>query len=285
MLAELLVDLSAWTWHFLRDAPFRPREETVTESLLTEFSRRGRGDVLVRKSTVAEEHADGLDWAWAIRTSAGWVSALIQAKNIDGKRFGWYPELRKASASHQAIDLIHAAGMAQALPLYVFYNSEVSPFGPAGTAVRVEACGHGQLTRDLKSLPWLTDCSPVGITLAHAADVLNFAVGPPAANQHASNINQYSMPWECLVCPQWRSDGSQWHGWPAIRAVAAQLAVFLPSPDDQVNVRDLPPRPEWLTESPPRWAELVLEGIDPSSDDDVPAVSYFVVVNVNETVQ
>ena len=75
MLADLLSDLSLWTWAFLRDAPFRPREETITETLLTEFSRRGSGDVLVRKSTIAEEHADGLDWAWASPCAYGQVAA------------------------------------------------------------------------------------------------------------------------------------------------------------------------------------------------------------------
>lgn len=133
MLPQLLSDLSTWTWAFLRDAPFRPREETVTESLLVEFKRRGGARVWLQKATVPEETALGLDWAWALRVAGAWLLMLVQAKNAGGVRWTVYRELRDVDALGQANRLIHAAAQAEAMPLYALYNAEAPRSVPLAT--------------------------------------------------------------------------------------------------------------------------------------------------------
>jgi hypothetical protein len=56
----------------------------------------------------------------AVHTPGGWLLALVQAKNVDGQRFGTYPGLRREPARVQVESLIHAAAMADAVPLYAF---------------------------------------------------------------------------------------------------------------------------------------------------------------------
>jgi hypothetical protein len=136
----------------------------------------------------------------AMHTPAGWLVALVQAKNVDGRRFGTYPGLRSDSALRQAESLIHAAAMPNAVPRYVLYNSEVAPFGAAGTPVPVRGCGRQILIRGLSAQgpPWRTQVSPLGVMVAQAEDVYAKIIPPPATNQQASNVNNYTMPWECL---------------------------------------------------------------------------------------
>jgi hypothetical protein len=309
MLVRLLGDLSEWTWQLLRDAPFRPREETVTEVMLTEMHRLGTGRVWIHKSTVAEEKALGLDWAWAVRTPAGWLSALVQAKNVDGSRFGVYPELRKKSAAEQAEALVHAAQMAGAIPLYAFYNSEVMPFGPDGTVVRMGGCGSRLVRRGARAIgpPWVTSVSPLGVSIAHAEDVVDNVTPPPARNQHARAVNALAMPWECLFCPSWGpgpggpapppgppTPGVGPGGPPsstsdnaplgvnrlsaAARDLARALAAAESSDDDeaQPTQRSFPP---WLHSEAPRWADIVRGQPGEELDEDAPAARFFVVID------
>jgi hypothetical protein len=272
MLSDLLSETSGWTWHFLRDAPFRPREETITESVLAELHRRGRGQVWIHKATTGEEATDGLDWAWALATDAGWVSMLVQAKQIDGKRFGFYRELRKRSALDQAENLIRAAEMAQAVPVYAFYNSQVQPFGRSGSQVHFGACMVHLLQRGTpaEGFPWKEQCSPLGITMAHAEDVRDLVIPPPAQNQHAATVNALAMPWECIVCPAW-AEASQPASPIGIAAVAGLMASSGSGAEDESRT------PAWIQPQPPQWAQLLMEGLDPASAEDAPSPAYFVV--------
>lgn len=289
VLPHLLADLSEWTWQLLRDAPFRPREETVTEVLLTELHRRGAGRVWVHKSTVHEERDLGLDWASAFRTSAGWIRAAVQAKNVGGHRFGTYPELRKPSAIEQADFLMHTAAMMQAVPLYAFFNSEVSPFGPAGTRVSIAGCGRQILIRGDASSgpPWATGVAPLGVLIAHASDVIARVIPPPATNQRAVVVNEIAMPWECLFCPSWNGVATGSGGatsprnpsLPLISEVALRLAAAIQAalPDNQSDMIVAPP--EWLTSEPPRWVDVVREGGAPELEDDAPPARFFLVID------
>ncbi len=286
-LESLLSNLSAWTWHFLRDAPFRPREETLTETLLTEFVRQGKGHVWVHKATVKEENTLGLDWAWALRTDAGWVTALVQAKQIGGITVGVYKELRKRDAIVQAEHLLHAAGMVEALPLFAFYNSEVATFGAEGTNVSMGGCLRNDLVRRLDKPPWHSCASPLGVSLAHAEDVRSRGISPPGANQRAVAVNTYSMPWECMLCPAWRASIQS----PEAYAPSSLLEVAAFQLGREIRRRnegqidgaeagapagDVP----WIHAEMPRWAQLVRDGRRPGGDGDVPDTEFLLVVDL-----
>jgi hypothetical protein len=274
VLNRTLAPLSAWTWHLLRDAPFRPREETITELLLIELSRNGRGHVLVKKASQGDEVRDGLDWAWALETAAGWVTMLVQAKQIDGVRFGRYQELRKPDARQQANNLVHAAAMASALPVYVFYNGEVPPFGPAGTVVDMGGCCSSPLTREHHcSSPWRCGASPLGVTIAHALDVRDLAIEPPALRQHASQVNGMAMPWECLSCPDRVLTSPVGTSSRRMEVVVARIALGMR------GLRDSPIQDDalgWLTPEAPDWAQALLEGDDPLTHEDAPPAAFLV---------
>lgn len=200
VLPEILSEVSEWTWHFLRDAPFRPHEETITESLITDFTRRGHGAVRVYKASLGEEGDSGLDWAWAIETPSGWLHLLVQAKQVTGTALGRYDELRKHDADDKAGKLISATTNFQAVPVYAFYNGEVMPFGPEGTDVKFGTCGRPSVERQNadEGLPWEKGFSPMGITLAHAEDVRASVIVPPCTNQRAERVYRVSLPWS--VC-------------------------------------------------------------------------------------
>ena len=295
-LAELLSDLSTWTWHFLRDAPFRPREETVTESLLTEFVRTGVNSVWVHKATIGEEVEFGVDWAWALRTEAGWLVALVQAKNLAGIVIGHYPELRKKTARGQAERLVHAAALAEAVPLYVFFNDEAPPFGASGTTIAFGGCLRDELRRHTRDdptggLPWEATTSPAGVSLMHAEDVLENIVPPPASNQHARRVNQFAMPWECIVCPAWKgahappgppsdpSDSGEPEHPVRIADVATRLGTSIAVSSESENTR-LGDAPPWLHSEEPLWATLVREMRDPMEDTDAPLSRFYIVADV-----
>lgn len=292
MVTDLLAEMSEWTWRFLADASFRPREETITESLLVDLQRRGPGRVWVYKATSSVESRAGLDWAWALRTRAGWATMLVQAKQADGKQFAVYPELRKKDAKDQVEHLIHAAAMASALPVYAFYQGVIHPFGQPGESTEFGGCARRVVTRGV-GVPWIDSTSPLGITVAHAADVLDHAVPAPAANQRAATVNEYGMPLECLLCPKLRSTPSSSGAWrtrntPRILEAAALLATlsadsdlageFGERPADSLTIAAWP---TWIQPEQPNWVDSVIEGIEPGAyQDDVPSVQYYVVTDL-----
>lgn len=278
MVAELLRQTSEWTWHFLRDATFRPREETITESLLTEFIRNGQGSVHVYKATIAEEVQAGLDWAWAIETPAGWLHLLVQAKQVTGIAFGRYDELRKPRAAQQTDDLIAAAANFGAVPVFVFYNGEVSPFGGEGTSVFMGACPRHKLVRANADVgpPWESKCSPLGITIAHAEDVRDAVLVPPHTNQTAAHVNSLALPWECLLCPK---GAPTFEDPPRIWELAERLRKLARSGGGEL----LDIQGDWLMREPPLWAGALVDGGDPTSADDAPPVRYFLRTDVDRS--
>lgn len=279
MLPRLLSDLSQWTWRFLRDAPFRPREETITEVLLTELTRRGGSSVRIVKSSVAEENRDGLDWAWAIRTSAGWVHFLVQAKQASGQRFAAYRELRKREASSQAQRLIHAAAMADAAPLYVFYNPELPPFGAERDPIRLGACTNGRRLSRGSGLPWSSAHeSPAAVTVVHAEDIVDHVLDAPASRQRATNVNEWALPWECLLCPGVEPTAGT-AGQPRVNSVAVLIRQAVEAMGDGLQALASPEGRPWITPEAPPWAQELLSGREPTQVDGVPEVNYFVVID------
>ncbi len=193
----------------------------------------------------------------------------VQAKNLFGKKFGVYRDLRSSSAARQANHLIRAASLDEAVPLYAFFNKEVPPFN-TGAPVALRACAQGTLSRGAIGFPWKTGVSPLGVTIAHAQDVLNYVIPRPAVNQRAENVNPFAMPWECLFCPTcthpWNGPSSDE---PLIAAIARSIVST--NADEQETL---------IRTQPPAWTQLVQDGIDPSGQDpEAPDARYFLVIN------
>lgn len=237
---------------------------------MTEFIRNGQGSIYVYKATITEETQAGLDWAWAIETPAGWLHLLVQAKQVTGVAFGRYDELRKPRATQQTADLIAAAANFNAVPVFVFYNGEVAPFGGKGSTVVMGGCPRHKLVRANAGVgpPWVATCSPMGVTIAHAEDVRDAVLVPPHTNQTAAHVNSMAMPWECLLCPRGAPD---FEDPPKIWELAQELRDYAGPKSDELL--DLPQ--DWLTPAPPLWAGVLADGGDPTSATDAPAARYF----------
>ncbi len=260
MIVEQFLDLSRWTSMFLRDAPFRPREETITESLLVKITRDKLASSVVAKASQGDESRRGHDWAWAIEAPAGWMNLMIQAKQISAESPARYKELGKDSARVQARKLIKAARKARALPVYALFNSDIDPFGADGSLVTFGGCGLPWLSKNTfdVSPPWTSGQSAMGVTLAAASDIRDRVTSRTARSSHAVRVNEVAMPWECLFCPKWRPpvwdvEASQW---PGISRAAATLATHMRA--EELEERVLRgPFPRWLSSAPPEWASAL----------------------------
>ena len=201
--------LSGRLWRFVRDAPFKPREETITEGLLVAMHRLKGSSTYVTKSTTAEEVKDGHDFLWGLRSVDGkrWLHLRVQAKMLFPS--GYYEGLGKDKAGNkkaqaQVAALLQAKAAGQ-LPVYVFYNGEALPFGADGHPGVGLGCGRSPLTRGLpaKVSP---ATSPLGVTLVDA-DWVRFHIEnkpEPASPKWAitgHDLNPGAVPWECITCP------------------------------------------------------------------------------------
>ncbi|GAA3720578.1 hypothetical protein GCM10022399_41210 [Terrabacter ginsenosidimutans] len=206
----------------------------------------------------------------------GWLGRdARQAKQIDGRRFGVYRELRKASALTQIDNLISAASVFNAVPIYAFYNSELAPFGRVGHNVRLGACGRIDLRREepKHGPPGNSGFSPLGITVAHAEDVRQFVAPAPASSQHASALNGAALPWECLTCPSWAFSSSK-EASPRISRLAAQIAR-LNSTDSAYQLEDFWNSPGGVWTEQPTWVQVLMQGGDPTVAEDAPPANFF----------
>lgn len=261
MIVKQFLDLSRWTSMFLRDAPFRPREETITESLLIEITRAKLTSSLVVKASQGDESRRGHDWAWAIETPAGWMSLMVQAKQISADSPARYKELGKDSARVQARKLINAARKARALPVYALFNSDIDPFGADGWVVTLRGCLRSPLVRSAYASlpPWTSRQSAMGVTLAAATDIRDRVTSRTAKSSHAVRVNEIAMPWECLFCPAWQAP--VWNVMaselPGISRAAVTLATHMRAEELEERVLRAP-FPRWLSSAPPEWASAIL---------------------------
>ena len=123
------------------------------------------------------------------------------------------PELRKRSAQSQGANLLHTASMTSALAVYVLFNGEVPPFGPAQNWVEFGGCCVGGRIRSALAHPRRT--SGLGATAALASDVVLKAIGSPAKRQRASNVNSFAFPWEMPSLSELDASRRRWGPVPA----------------------------------------------------------------------
>lgn len=248
-------ELSQWVWDFMRDAPFSPREETITESLIVEMARQNIPGSVIAKSTPVEERHRGHDWSWAILTSQGWVHLMVQAKKLRIEAAPRYPELAYDDGLDQAQRLVDAARGLGALPVYAFYNGPANGVEAAGAPVELEygACGRHRLVRAsfAGKAPWECGASPQGVALAHGQDVRDYVAGEGKAKTNRAEVNEHAMPWECFFCPWWQN-GPRGPEVPGISRAATDLWSRRQGDSPDLG---------WLSAPsvPPRWAANVLE--------------------------
>lgn len=208
-LHDLLHDLSIRTFDRLtlaRTGGWELREETVTEDLLLALMEHPAAETRVFKSSIGDENRLGLDWLWSIQTAGHWLTMWVQAKKGTGTAFVRYDGLKGAANELQSIRLLINAHNQNAIPVYAFFNPRCAPFQPA-TSISFGACTRGEVLSCATGLPWEPDpphpgCSRAGVTLADAVDVAVKAVfSDQAGRRNATTVNDYAMPWECLVCP------------------------------------------------------------------------------------
>ena len=102
-------------------------EETLTESLLLELSRKSP-TVAVHTYTRTEESRTGADWAWWWEGDRRWFGALVQAKRVDPRSghfdFGYRPRPspRNPEPERQIDLLLDAARDLELPPMYALYN-------------------------------------------------------------------------------------------------------------------------------------------------------------------
>jgi hypothetical protein len=247
-------DLSDRVWEFLRVAPFKPREETVTEGLLVAMHRSHQATTSIAKSTIVEEQAGGHDWLWALRSPDGrrWMHLRVQAKMLFAN--GAYNGLGTSKLTHtkslEQVDALLDAKLEDQIPVYAFFNGEAGPFGSRGTTGVVLRCGRSPLTRESSSPGCGT--SSMGVTLADA-DWVRFHLDRrprptrPRWRISADTINPAAMPWECLTCP----DGASFCTPPRRSKYILGRArdAFLGISDDSL--------PIGVAEEPQQWAALL----------------------------
>jgi hypothetical protein len=221
-------ELSRRVWKFLHDAPFKPREETITEGLLTHLHRDFHGSSVVSKATSGEEASGGHDWLWAIRSAdrKRVLHLRVQAKMLFGTQShrigphnrgqGRYRSLGRDAATNQEAraqveKLMESSRRTRQIPVYAFFNGEARPFGGAGTSGISLGCGRAPFERGAPAVPGPPSNpsakSALGVTLADARWIrfhLNAALSNPARSPRwpitPAAVNPGAIPWECLTC-------------------------------------------------------------------------------------
>ena len=122
-LDKLAIKNSAWTWNKLRDArkygsPFS--EETITESIILEFTKYGAGKLTVKTFTKRKESFNGSDWEWWFTgPSHRWLGMRVQAKvlNLNSEKY------EHLHYKNQLETLISDANKNDLIPLYCMYSN------------------------------------------------------------------------------------------------------------------------------------------------------------------
>ena len=96
----------------------------------------------------------------------------------------------------------------------------------------------------------------MGVTIAHAKDVLARLESGSPTRSHAAEINVDVMPWECLFCPFW-GNATVGPNSPGITDLAIGVGDGVGRASTGPTSEDMT-RP-WLRPAPPDWATQLLE--------------------------
>jgi hypothetical protein len=166
-------------------------EETITDTLLLEISKRHPYDVYTVKFNKRIEAQEGADWEWVILSKSGILRLRFQAKklHIVGNAYEYSTLDYKIRGSKPQVEaLIERAENTGAFPLYMFYNIWDIDFI------------YSNLVRHVDSVNccrrWRGD---FGVTIASAYEIERLlSQNPP--QKTLSSVLRVSWPLNCLGC-------------------------------------------------------------------------------------
>lgn len=126
-LYEIAIKNSQWAWDKLREAKkckFQIGEESITDLLVLNFKKWGKGKIVVNTFTRHKEAINGSDWEWWFTGPSGkWLGMRIQAKvlNLISEK---YEHLHYSNKNGKQVDLlINDARKNSLIPLYFMYTN------------------------------------------------------------------------------------------------------------------------------------------------------------------
>jgi len=88
-LDEIAIKNSGWAWDSLREArkhSYQVGEESITDFLVLNIKKWGKGRIVVDTFTRHKEAVNGSDWEWWFTgTSGKWLGMRVQAKVLNLK--------------------------------------------------------------------------------------------------------------------------------------------------------------------------------------------------------
>lgn len=207
-LCRTLADLSRQTWFDIRDSRAKGLpigEDSITDFLLLDLTRRCPGQVQVRRfNRVEEGRKTGADWEWWFVEGGRGFGIRFQAKLID-RSCTKYTQLDRVTpeTGRKQINLLISDARDSrhpCSPMYIFYN--YWPPSKPGAPWRCDRPRDDEL---------------LGCSIANA-----LAVRRRLPDNSVSGIGSDSLPLSCLACCDMRKGAIRF---PAIaRGVASSLA-------------------------------------------------------------
>ena len=238
------------TWRNLRDLRrigAAISEDSVTDMLLLEMSRRTKLLVWKRYTRQEEHNTSGADWLWWFVSGNGrrGFPILVQAKRLHiGNRYK-YLRYQRRSRTDQTNTLLRYAKQNQWLPLFNFYNYWDSNF-PAWS---------GGPDASLSPL-W-------GCATASAETVKQLLLRHGSDGNKIAHVGSKSFPWMNLVCPALHS--THLGAIPALPDFVCERAKMI------FNPRKVPP----VTEEVPREVLNLLQGETTEGEIYAPEITEF----------
>ena len=100
-------------------------EETITDLVLLEITKRQPYDVITVKYGRTYEAHEGADWEWWILSTSGIIGLRFQAKRVHFSTSGYeytHLDYKQKNNQYQVDILIQRAQRLRLVPLYIFYN-------------------------------------------------------------------------------------------------------------------------------------------------------------------
>lgn len=126
-LDEIAIKNSGWVWSTLREAKklsYQIGEESITDFLVLNIKKWGRGKIIINTFTRHKESVNGSDWEWWFTGQSGkWLGMRIQAKvlNLNSEKYEHLHHINKNG--HQVDLLIKDAKKHDLIPLYCMYTN------------------------------------------------------------------------------------------------------------------------------------------------------------------
>lgn len=126
-LHEIAIKNSNWVWNRLREArnnDYQIGEESLTDFLILNLKKHGKGKISVNTFTRNKESLTGADWEWWFTGPSGnWLGMRVQAKVLNLKKEEFEHLHYKNRHGYQVDALIKDASKNNLIPLYCMYTN------------------------------------------------------------------------------------------------------------------------------------------------------------------